>query len=534
VALFAIFYFLGDFWTRSRGYKVGAHFPNASGLHRAAGVSLSGVSIGAVDDVELEPDYTVDVILAIKPGFEIPKNSKFLILAPLTGEPSVVIQPPRGAEVATLPHEILPLDEQPQGQNPASIQDLLDQGQGEIRRFDRIMAVLERRTPHMLDQLDIALGNANQLTLAARGSLAQLSDSANRMMATLNRSAQLSGENVVQLTDTLNTTVKRNTGQLESIIAQLNQTTRSVHQSADSMRDIATNPKLKEDLLDTAHQLAVTAKTFADLSNDLRQVTGNPQTQAQLRDTVAQFDATTQKIDSLLSSLGGTSSVYGVDKGATPAPGGTPPPPGYVPTSRPALPAGPTAAPGVPLPRGANPPAPRGAASPSAQASISPAGIEALKKRLGAFTRDLYEIQIRVGQLSPLQAANAKGNTSPLLTGDRGPQTDFNIRFLPKGATGLLVGVNDAGSTTSSANFMLLKRSGSWQYGGGMEYSRLGLTTSFSTSLAGLEFRAYDLRHPTLDAYGNLFLTPKLQLFGGERDVTHGDRRTVFGLQFEI
>jgi len=532
VALFGVFYYLGDFLTRSRGYKIGAHFPNASGLHRAAAVSMSGVNIGAVDDVALEPDYTVDVILAIKPGFEIPKDSKFLILAPLTGEPAVVIQPPKGTQLATLPHEILPLDEQPQGKNPASIQDLLEQGQGEIRRFDRIMAVLERRAPRMLDSLDSALSNANQLTLAARGSLAQLSDTANVMMTTLNRSASLSGENFVHLTETLNDTVKRNTGQLDSIIANLNQTSRSVNTSANSMRDIATNQKMKQDLFDTTHQLAVTAKTFAELTNDLRQVTGDPQTQAQLRDTVAQFDATTQKIDSLLSSLGGKSSVYGVDKGATPAPGGvTPPPPGFVPTSKPALVPGPTAAPGVPIPAGATTPAPRNGASPPAR---SPASLEGLKKRLDSFTKDLVEIQIRVGQLTPLQPVNARGNISPLLSIDRGPQTDFNIRVLPKGATSLLVGVNDAGGAASTANFMLIGHRGAFQYGGGMEYSRLGLTASYAASVAGLEFRAYDLRHPTLDAYGNLFLAPKLQLFGGERDITHADRRTVFGLQFEI
>lgn len=534
-ALFGVFYFLGDFWTRSRGYKIGVHFQTAAGLHRAAIVSMSGVNIGAVDDVELEPDYSVDVILAVKPGFEIPKESKFLILAPLTGEPSVVIQPPLADQLATLPHEILPLDKQPQGKNPASIQDLLEQGQGEIHRFDHILADLERRAPHLLSELDSAMHNANQLTTEARASLAQFGDSANGMMATLNRSASAAGNNVVDLTNALNATVKRNGRQIDGIIAQLSGMTHSMNQSADSLRDFATNPKMKQDLLETTHQFAVTAKTFAELTNDLRQVTGNPQTQSQLRDTVAQFDATAQKLDSLLGTLGGKSTVYGVDKSATPAPGGfTPLPAGFVPTSKPALPLSePTAAPGVPVPPGAATPAPRGRASPSAQGTSS-LSLEGLKKRLNSFTKDLVELQVRVSQLSPLQAANGRGNTTPLLTIDRGPQTDFNIRLLPKGSTSLFAGVNDAGSGTSTANFMLIGRRGTWQYGGGMEYSRLGLTTSFSGPLAGIEFRAYDLRHPTLDAYGNLFLAPKLQLFGGERDVTHADRRTVFGLQFEI
>ena len=101
IGAFAIFYVLGDLGTRTRGYKIGVHFPSASGMHRAAEVSLSGVPIGAVDDVQLEPDYTTEVILAIKPGYEIPKNSRFLIIAPLTGEPAVVIQPPKIAEAET-------------------------------------------------------------------------------------------------------------------------------------------------------------------------------------------------------------------------------------------------------------------------------------------------------------------------------------------------------------------------------------------------------------------------------------------------
>ncbi len=66
--------------------------------------------------------------------------------------------------------------------------------------------------------------------------------------------------------------------------------------------------------------LAQTATTFASIAGDLRTVTSNPQTQAQLRDTVANFDAASQKANSLLAQFGGRSSVYGVDKGATPAP----------------------------------------------------------------------------------------------------------------------------------------------------------------------------------------------------------------------
>jgi ABC-type transporter Mla subunit MlaD len=529
VAVFAVFYVLGDIGTRSRGYKIGVHFKSAEGLHRAAPVSLSGVLIGAIDDVQLEPDYSVDVILAINPDYEIPKGSAFEIAAPLTGEPSVVIQPPHGPTVATLPHEILPLDKQPQGGNPVSLQDLLEQGQGEAKRFDRILAQLEVKTPILLSELDSALRNANDLTTSAKVQLAQVGDTATNMMNHLDRAAGRASDNLVDLTGQLDQTVRRNSSQIDALLASLNRTSSSIGKSVDSLRDFATDPRVKADLLETTHSFAVTAKTFAELSGDLRQVTGNPQTQAQLRDTVAHFDATAERLDSLLGQLGGKSSVYGVDRGATPPPAGaTPVPPGFVPTSKPALsmstPILQSSAPSVP--------APSGSAQP--HTAISPELMSKLKDRVNAFTKDLVQLQIRVSQLSPQQPSYVRGNTSPLLTSDRGPMTDFNLSILPHGGTSLLLGVNDAGGATATANVMLLSRRGALQYGGGMEYSRLGMFTGIDWSHFGVEARAYDLRHPTLDAYGKLILAPKLQLFGGERDVTHQDRRTVFGFQFEI
>jgi hypothetical protein len=49
----------------------------------------------------------------------------------------------------------------------------------------------------------------------------------------------------------------------------------------------------------------------------------------------------------------------------------------------------------------------------------------------------------------------------------------------------------------------------------------------------GIEGLLYDPRHPTADGYLNLKLGGGLQLFGGERDILHTGRRTVFGLQLQ-
>jgi ABC-type transporter Mla subunit MlaD len=543
VAVFAVFFVLADLGTRTQGYKIGVHFRAASGLRNAALVYLSGVPIGAVDQISLLPDYSTEVIMAIKPGFDIPVNSRFLIQAPITGEPTVLIEPPPNVskDVAVLEHTVLPIDQQPRGANPATFADLLEQGQGEVRRLDDLLAQFQKKEPLLLSELQSTLQNANALTTNANSSLTSVTAKVETLTDSLQKNLTVASTNVVDLTGSLNSVVQRDSGQVDALLAQLTHTSKSFGETVDSLHDVATNPKVKNNLINTTRDFAATAKAFAELTNDLRNVTGNPQTQAQLRDTVAQLDATSQKVDSLVGQLGGTSKVYGVDASATPAPGGTPVPPGFVPTSQPVIPSAPTSS-SAPLASSA--PGSPGTSPSSGQNGVphvasagqpGSAGLAALRAKLNSFTKDLVELQVRAGQLSPARPGSLVTNTTPLLTKDRGPETDFNLFLLPHARTGLEAGVNDVGSTgTSTANFMLLNRSGGLTYGGGLEYSRLGLTTSFQKGRVGLEARAYDLRHPTLDTYLNLFATPKFQVFGGERDLSHVDRRTVFGLQFEF
>ena len=116
--LFGIFYVITDFGTRHTGYRIGVHFQSAAGVTPGALVYFSGVDVGSVDSIELLPDNTVDVILAINRDIDVPAASRFLIQAPLTGSPAVVIVPPRAKPpVPLLPRQVLPIAEQPQGSN---------------------------------------------------------------------------------------------------------------------------------------------------------------------------------------------------------------------------------------------------------------------------------------------------------------------------------------------------------------------------------------------------------------------------------
>jgi ABC-type transporter Mla subunit MlaD len=510
LAIFAVALVLANVGTGGR-YLIGVHFKTAAGLHKGALVYESGVIVGVVDQTRLLPeDFTVDVIMAINNAVDVPRDSRFLIAAPLTGDATIEILPPAlpvrpaaaigatppPAPVALLPREVLPLEQQPEGTNPATINDLLEEGQGEVHRLDRMLAQVEVSEPRLLNSLQDALNNANTLTGEGSKRLFRLTDRLDALTASLQVSMEAGGKNLVDMTAQLDSDVRRNGGNVDTMLSMLAKTSVALNETVDQVRDLASNPQMHQNLLDVTKGLAQTATTIGAITSDMRTVTGNPQTQAQLRDTIANTDAATQKLNGLLRTLGGSSSVYGVDAGATPAPGAS-----VVP-----------AAGGTPVPA---------------------AKVESLRSGIGAVARRLIAVQIRLSELDQLHPGTAG---QPLLqTAQRGPQTDFNAVLLPKGTTSLLTGANDIGTPQNSWNLALRQNVAPHLWlGGGVLYSNLGALAQYEPGPVGFEARLYDPQYPTLDAYGDLNVAHGLQLFGGERDVTHTGRRTVFGLQLQF
>jgi phospholipid/cholesterol/gamma-HCH transport system substrate-binding protein len=489
--LFGVFYTITDWGTRHTGYRIGVHFDSAAGLHSGALVFFSGVNVGTVDSIILLPDNTVDVVLAINRDVDVPSASRIIIQAPLTGDPSVLIVPPLarpGEQLPMLAREVLPVDQQARGINTATVADLLQQGQGEIVKLDQMLSQLAQREPKLLDTLQSALSNANDVTVTLKDTL-----------GSLHSSLAVATANIVALTGTLNDTTQLNASKITDMLTQFDAASRALNDSMGQLEGLAKDKDLKANILATTKNIADTTANIADLTHDLRSMTGDPNVQAQLKNTVANLDATMQRASSLLGTLGGTSSVCGVDQNApcivaSPLPGAAP-------------------APGV--------------AQPMPSGSPLPVTPLRLQHRLAGIASSLIQIQLRVGELSSSQIASPNG----LLSADRGPQTDLNAVFLPKSTNSLMVGANDIGYHTT-ANLALLHSIGSgFRVGGGILYSQLGFLTKYDTNLFGAQASIYDPRRPELDLFGNVHLTKNLELFAGERAINHPERRFNYGLQ---
>ncbi|HUN29584.1 MAG TPA: MlaD family protein [Alphaproteobacteria bacterium] len=509
--LFGVFYVITDFGTRHTGYRVGIHFVSAAGLHSGALVYFSGVTVGTVDSITLLPDNTVDVVLAINRDVDIPQASRFLIQAPLTGDPNLIIVPPRPVAGAPplpmLAREVLPIEQQPQGTNTATIADLLEQGQGEVVRLDAMLTELEKREPKLLDTLQATLTNADELTLSMKHSLGSLSS---ELQVSLARASA----NIVALTGTLNDTTQLNSRRINDILVNFDQTSKALNESMTSLESIATDKDLRGNVLATTKNIADTTANIAGITHDLRSVTSDPQTQAQLKNTIANLDATMQRANSLLGSFGGTSSVYGVDANATPFPAPSAPPS--------PLPGNSSGAPlpGVPQFESSAPPD---------RVAATPRSLH-LQHRLSEIAGSLISIQLRMSELSTQTVCCP----NPLYSADRGPQSDINAVILPKASTSLLVGANNIGYDTTTNLALIEKLSPTLHVGGGVLYSQLGFLGAYSDRVFGFDTKIYNPRRPEIDLYGNLHVAKNWDLFVGERALNHEERRFTYGFQTKI
>jgi hypothetical protein len=324
----------------------------------------------------------------------------------------------------------------------------------------------------------------------------------------LQSSLTAASANLVSLSSTLNGTATVDSKRIDAILTQFQATSVALNKSTMALQGLATDPDLKANIVATTKNIADTTETIAELTRDLRTVTGDPQTQAQIKNTVANLDATMQRANSLLGALGGSSSVYGVDAGATPypIPSGSP-----IPAQSPA--AGIPAAPSHPE------------AEQQPQPQQHPA-----KLQLGKVTRNLFAIQVRMSKLSNQQVCCP----SPLFSSDTGPQTDINAIFFPHATTSIFVGAANVGAAASVNLGALQTLSPTLRLGAGLLYSQPGVLSQFNTRVFGIEGRVYDPRRPEVDLIGNLNLTRELQLFFGQRALNHVERRNVYGVQVQF
>lgn len=482
--VFAAYYFITNYALSHNGYQIGIRFHDVGGLQDGSTVLLSGVAVGEVTGVDLLPDQTVEVTCTINKGVVIYRDSLFVVAITITGATTLTIEPPLTRQAALiLPAQVLPVDEQPWGTLPPTLTDLISAGQEQLKNFSRTMAVVNRELPALATKFSLVATHTDTLIQDADVSLSTLTDEMQTTVAELNSTIGTSGRNIDELTGNLNGLVSEDRPRLQLLVDRLSSTAENLNKTMAGIASIAQDPLLHDSLIGTVQNVEGATAKLKAMATELEAVTGDPKTESELKQTVANLASVTAKADSILGQ-------FTTADGDSSAPG-------------PVV--------GSPLPIGATP-VPGGPSGATPRPRLNFGG--------GIFSQPLAQAQIR-------ETWSDHGG---------GPASDLDLILLPGAKTHLTVGANDLGYSTTY-DFLLDRNTKDLQLGAGVLYSKLGIAALFRPfgSTVGIDARLYDPKHPTLDLYGDLRLSERLQLFYGERYLWNNTKTKTpsFGLQIK-
>jgi ABC-type transporter Mla subunit MlaD len=467
IGIFIVWSLLSSFSLTQHKYQIGVHFRNVVGLQEGSSVEIAGVEVGLVDQIKLLPDQTATVICSINRDDTVYRGSVFTVTSTLTGQSTLSIFPP--ADLATavpLPRHVLPEGEQPEGVVPPTIADLVSEGQNRLRSLDKTLALINRELPSMVHHFnDVAIHTDSLVTHSDRNftllgqQLATTVTNINTLVASFQGTLTVNSRNVTAMTTNLREFMTKNGPKFAALVDDLAATADNLNKTMASVSDVASNPKLKTNILEATTNLKDSSEKLKEVTSDIQSITGDPQVQQELKGAIQNLSSAIAKANTL---LGGQASAQGAQ-----APGQSQPSNGT----------------GAPAP------------APGFHVGSAIHGL------------DLARAHVRM-------TWNTASGASP------GPMSDLNLELLPRLPTHLTLGANDLGYHTTYNFLINMQNSPRLQYSFGVLYSNLGAQALYQPiGLFGVDARLYDPKQPKLDLYGDLHLAQRLELFYGERSL---------------
>ncbi len=298
----------------SNGYQVRAIFDSASFITGGLDVRIAGVSVGAVDDVELTDENQAAVTFTItKPGFQDLRKDGRCTIRPqaLIGErfieceltqprpegavpaPKIPAQtegPYKGQHILPVSNTAVPVDpDQLLNLNTATVRDrftiiIRELGAGVAGRGDEIAKTLRKSNDaltyanRILKQLSDQEDMLKALVSSSDQTLASLSTERASLSGTISNGAQVSSR------------LARSKGELQATIASLNSLLDEVGPTVDTVDDLA------EQLQPIAKDLNSSSNDIATILNDL------PEVSAQGTKAVKALGPTANKASDILTS----------------------------------------------------------------------------------------------------------------------------------------------------------------------------------------------------------------------------------------
>lgn len=239
-----------------------AEFADAGGLAEGAPVLLAGVVVGEVTAVKLSDRATAVVTMSLDKGRTIPQGTVAVLPSSFIaiGDRQVLLQPPTGVSAPIPPHDP---SQTLVGQLQSPLEGLFPDTETTIAELNKTLVAVQK----LLGDEELKGGVTNLMESGA-----QTAQSFGRLAGTMDRELSRSAPKINRILDTVAVSLSE------------------MQVVATRIREVADDPKLKEEATKLLASLGEAANQGQLLVQDLRRTTNDPELQASLKATLKNFE----------------------------------------------------------------------------------------------------------------------------------------------------------------------------------------------------------------------------------------------------
>lgn len=271
--------FLGAFKLFDSGYNLHVSYPSVRGLVTGNAVRYAGVPVGTVKATRVEPGQVV-VTVHVNEGIQIPQEAEFHIGSDgVMGEKFVDIRPPR-----RLSGVYLKPDSNLSGTGSGGMDEMMNKSAAVLDKLEGIV-----------DALNNVFGD-KEVQRSMRDGFLNARDISN---------------NLNEFTRIMAASAQANQGEMRTMVSQLNQMSARMNTAMSHveslMQGMDNNGQTGANVALMAQNLAETSRHVEEVSNMLAQVAGDPKTKEDLQATLHNMRGVSERANKVLSVADGTS-----------------------------------------------------------------------------------------------------------------------------------------------------------------------------------------------------------------------------------
>ncbi|MGV8124117.1 MAG: MlaD family protein [Candidatus Xenobiia bacterium LiM19] len=312
---------------------VGVHyyviFKNVAGLQIGSAVRKAGVYIGKVTSIQIigsdEPDKAlhkyrnqVKVTISVSSSKEeLTKESLYVINSTFMGDKWLEINPRDGKKMVE--------NEVAMGTSPTTLDDLIVQGKAALAELQTAVNNVNNLVGDANVQRDLksSVANFNRITANLKkasnridGTVEKLSDrmvavvdQANDVLKNVNVEVAKVSSDISGFTSTLNRIAVKNEGNINDMVANLQQTSHNLNASMKAIKDLVTADKFSGDILKTLEKLSNASEQVEGIANDVRTITSDPEIREDIKATVREARETVAGAKDLIKRVRSTLGI---------------------------------------------------------------------------------------------------------------------------------------------------------------------------------------------------------------------------------